>query len=299
MKPEDLFALVQQLNGSMEALGALGAALRIQTDGLSPDPDVQAAIDGVLVALGIDPQALAALPDDAKAAAAGGIAAFLRQAADVIERPERPPGWTFTDPGFLQNQGRMSMSIAQVVDVIAPSLGDLSTRLHGGHATFLDVGVGVAWLSIAMARKFAGLRVVGIDVFETALALAEKNVKDARLADRIELRLQNVAELADRDAFDLVFFAAPFIPRAIVPEALEHLRSALRPGGVLLFGTFATTDDPLPQATQALRIVRAGGYPWALPEARALMQQAGFSDARIVERTWRAPVAFVAGQKTQ
>jgi methylase of polypeptide subunit release factors len=193
----------------------------------------------------------------------------------------------------------MSMPIAHVVDVIAPSLGDLSSRLSGGGATFLDVGVGVAWLSIAMARKFPRLRVVGIDVFEPALAIADKNVKDARLADRIELRLQNVVELSDRDAFDLVFFAAPFIPKAIVPEALEHLRSALRPGGVLLFSTFATIDEPLAQATQTLRIVRGGGHPWDLPEARDLMQQAGFWDARIVERTWRAPVAIVAGQKTQ
>lgn len=299
MKPDDLFALVQRLNGQMEALGALAGALRVQTDGLSIDPAVKRALDDVLTALGVDPAALAALPDDAKAAAAGGITAFLRQALDTVERPERPPGWTFTDPGFLQNQGRMSMSIAHVVDLIAPSLGDLSARLSGGNATFLDVGVGVGWLSIAMARKFPGLRIVGIDVFDLALALADKNVKDARLGDRIELRLQNVADVAERDAFDLVFFAAPFIPEAIVPEALERLRSALRPGGVLLFSTFATVEDPLAQATQALRIVRAGGHPWKLADARALMEQAGFSDARIVERTWRAPVAIVAGQKTQ
>ncbi|HVW27200.1 MAG TPA: class I SAM-dependent methyltransferase [Polyangiaceae bacterium] len=297
MKPEDLFALVQRLNGSMEALGALGAALRVHTSGLSPKPAVKSALEGVLAALDVDPDELAALPDDAKLAAAGGIAAFLRQAADVVERPDRPPGWTFTDPEFLQNQGRMSMSIAHVVDVIAPSLGDLSARLHGGRATFLDVGTGVGWLSIAMARKFPGLRVVGIDVFEAALALAEKNVEDAGLADRFELRHQSVADLTDRSAFDLVFFAAPFVPKAMVPEALERMRNALRPGGVLLFGTFATVDEPLALATQKLRIVRSGGHPWELSDARALVEQAGFSDARIVERTWRAPVALVAGQK--
>jgi len=297
MQPEDLFALVQRLNGSMEGLGALAAALRIQTEGLAPDPAVQHALDAVLVELGVDPAALAALPNDAKTAAAGGIVAFLRQALDVAELPERPPGWTFTDPGFLQSQGRMSMSIAHVVGSIAPTLGDLASRLQGG-ATFLDVGTGVAWLAIAMARAFPGLRVVGMDVFPTALDIARKNVADAGLADRIELRLENVVELSDRDAFDLQFLAAPFIPRSIVPEALERLRSALRPGGVLLFGTFATVDEPLSQATQALRIVRAGGHPWNLEEARTLMERAGFSDARVVERTWRAPIAVVAGRRS-
>ncbi len=297
MKPEDLFALVQRLNGPMEALGALAAELRIQTEGLSPDPAVQRALDAVIAALGIELPALAALPRDAKLAAAGGIAAFLRQAADVVEHPEREPGWAFTDGAFLQNQGRMSMSIAHVVATLAPSLGDLASRLDGGPATFLDVGTGVGWLAIAMANRFPGLRVLGLDVHDTALRIGRQNVRDAALEGRIELRHGNVTELAERDAFDLAFVAAPFLSKDIVPLALQRTRDALRPGGILLFGTFATIDDPLATATQALRIVRSGGHPWALLDACAEVSAAGFARAHVVERTWKAPIALIAAEK--
>ncbi|HEX4335401.1 MAG TPA: class I SAM-dependent methyltransferase [Polyangiaceae bacterium] len=297
MKPEDLFALVQRLNGPMEALGALAAELRVQTEGLSPDPRVQRALDDVLSALGLDLDALSTLPDDAKVAAAGGISAFLRQAADVVDNPTRAPGWAFTEPEFLQNQGRMSMPIAHVVAAIAPSLGDLAARLDGGKATFLDIGTGVGWLAIAMATRFPGLSVVGIDVHETAIDVGRENVAKAALADRVVLRRQDVLALTDRDAFDLAFVAAPFLEQSIVPAALERTRDALNPGGVLLFGTFATIDEPLATATQALRIVRSGGHPWTLDEARDLVERAGLVDAHVIGRTWKAPIALVAGRK--
>jgi precorrin-6B methylase 2 len=297
MNPDDLFSLVQRLNGPMEGLGALGAELRIQAEGLTVDPTVRAAIAAVLRAAGVDPAALAALPQERKLAVAGGIRAFLRQSVELVERPDKPPGWTFDDPEFLQSQGRMSMPIADIVAKLAPSLGDLASRLAAGNAAFLDVGVGVAWLSIAMAEKFPGLRVVGLDVFPPALALARQNVASASLAGRIELRQQSVVELRDTDVFDVAFIAGPFLQAPIVSEAIARTTAALKPGGVLLFGMFATVDEALPAATQALRVVRSGGHPWNPAEVRPLLEAAGLREARVLERTWQAPVSFVAGLK--
>src|SRR5262249_51444703 len=148
---------VQKLNGPMEALGALGAALRIQTEGLPVDPGVREALTGVLRALGVDEAELAAVPTEQKLAIAGGIRGFLRQSVDLVEHPDSPPGWTIADPDLLQNQGRLSTPVAEVIAQIAPSLGDLAERLRHGDAAFLDVGTGVAWLAIAMATIFPRL----------------------------------------------------------------------------------------------------------------------------------------------
>ena len=65
-----------------------------------------------------------------------------------------------------------------------PRLGD---RL-AGPAEILDVGTGVGWLAVALARAYADARVVGIDIFEPALDLARANVSAENLQDRIELR---------------------------------------------------------------------------------------------------------------
>ena len=78
---------------------------------LAPEPSVRSGLRDVVSALGVDPEGLAALPAEQKLAVAGGIRAFLRQAVDLVESPDRAPGWTLNDPVFLQSQGRMSSPI--------------------------------------------------------------------------------------------------------------------------------------------------------------------------------------------
>lgn len=297
MNLDELRALSQRWIGTMEALGALAAALRVDAEGVAAPPDVARALAGVTGAMGLDVASLAALSRDDKLALAGSIRAFVAQTSDLVEHPERAPGWTNDDPLFLQSQGKMSMSIAAVVARLAPQLGDLEARLQRDGATFLDVGTGVGWLAVAMAKAFPALRVVGIDVFPPSLALARSNLASVGLADRIELREQDVTTLPDRERFDLVFLATPFLPKAVIPAALERTRDALRPGGWVLFGTFATVDDPLAVAAQELRVVRAGGHPWSDADAVAVMRSAGLVEVRAAERTWSAPVGFVVGRR--
>src|SRR4051812_22855649 len=101
--------------------------------------------------------------------------------------------------------------------------------------SFLDVGVGVAGLSIEMARLFPALQIVGVDPWAPSVALARENVHHAGLASRIELREQAGEALPDRDAFDLIWIPSAFIPASVIPTILERALSALRPGGWLLF----------------------------------------------------------------
>src|SRR5258706_71544 len=84
------------------------------------------------------------------------------------------------------------------------TLGDLAARFEKG-ARFLDVGVGVGSLSIAMCRAFPQVRAVGLDVFEVPLGIARDKVARAGLADRIELRQVAIEDLKDEEAFDLVW----------------------------------------------------------------------------------------------
>lgn len=59
--------------------------------------------------------------------------------------------------------------------------------LNAEGASFLEVGVGVAAIAIEMARLWPSLRVVGIDGWAPALAVARENVRATDLASRIEL----------------------------------------------------------------------------------------------------------------
>src|SRR5262249_30850438 len=148
-----------------------------------------------------------------------------------------------------------------VTNMIVPALEGLAPRFANG-ATFLDIGVGVAGTAIAMAQQTPNLRVVGIDVWQPSLALARANVERAKLKDRIELREQPAESLSDEAAFDLAWMPVPFMPERIIPQAIERVLRALRPGGWLII-PFPAVDD-LPPAIAAMfkiRFTQFGGPP--------------------------------------
>jgi len=115
--------------------------------------------------------------------------------------------------------------------------------------------------------------------------------------ERVTLREQDVTQLRDEQRYDLVFLPGPFLPQAIVAPAVERALMALRPGGWLLFGLYASLNDPLSARLTDLRIVRSGGHPWTAGEVCTLLDRAGFRKVRAFEHTWQMPMTFVAGAR--
>jgi SAM-dependent methyltransferase len=151
--------------------------------------------------------------------------------------------------------------------------------------------------------------VVGIDVFEPALALARGNVAAEDMAGRVTLRTLDVAALDvaaldvaaldGPEAFDVLWLPLPFLPRDIVATAIERARDALRPGGWLLPGTFAGPDQPLARLLTDLRVLRSGGHPWTPDEVLGMLSAADLTGVCEVERTWPGPVRLFAGRRQE
>ena len=202
---------------------------------------------------------------------------------------------TYTNVELLESLGQNSAVFAEIVrDVLAPQLEGLADALARSDAAFLDVGVGVAALSIAMCRVIPGLRAVGIDPWEVALELARRNVGAAGLDDRIELRRQAVEELEDESAFELAFLAGPFLGSAVIDVACQRVHAALRPGGWVLFGMYRGAE-PLETALAHLRTARSGGAVLDAPEAERRLAKAGFVDVRTFAAELGIPSMLVAG----
>ncbi len=297
MSFESLLGVGQRLNVSVEAMAALAAELRRRVEGLSPAPEVSAVLERIMVALDVDPADLDAATEAQLQTLLGGARSFFRQAQDLMDNPDRAPGWVLDEPTMLHNQGRISMVVADLIERVAPGAPGLDERLRADGGTFLDVGTGVGLLAVAICRIFPGLRVTGIDPWPAAMDLAKQNVAESGLGDRIELRLQSAQDLPDRDAFDAGWIPGPFLPREIISAALDRTVDALRAGGWAIFGLYAAPPEPLAQALSDLRVIRSGGYPWTPVEAAELLTAAGFDDVRPIERTWNAPVGLVLGRK--
>src|SRR3954447_14094060 len=101
---EDVMVTVMQWGTAAEALAAVGAQLRLAQSGNDVAPDVQAGLAAVADAGGV--AGIDELPPPQAAMVASLIRMYLHQALDLIENPERPPGWTYTNPVILDGWGR-------------------------------------------------------------------------------------------------------------------------------------------------------------------------------------------------
>jgi SAM-dependent methyltransferase len=292
MTIDRLRTLLQTCVRSTYALSAVGAALRARVEGGERPSHVQAALDDVLSALEID---LHALDREAARPLLGEIRMALRLGDERVTGKRTVPGWTSDDPDLLAAAGEVSAGFPSLMQRIAPQLSDLQARLSSG-GSFLDVGVGVGALSIAMAQRWPSLRIVGIDNWAPSLALARRRVAGAGMEQRITLREQGLEHLPDVAAFDLIWIPSAFIPSEAVRAGLTRARRALRSGGWLLFATANAAAPPLDAALARLRTLEWGGHPWGEAEIRALLTEQGLVDLQSIAGAPGSSIAFHVGR---
>jgi precorrin-6B methylase 2 len=296
MAYEQMMAVTAPLIAGAEAVAALAATMKLDALGEAGDPDVRAALDRVVSALAL-PGLFDGLDETERQSTIGTVTSFLKQALELIENPGRPGGWVYTDPAVLQSQGQSSGAVPPLIASVAFTLDGLSDALAREGARILDIGSGVAALSISCCRVWPAASVVGVDPWEPAMKLAAQNVAEAGLEDRITLRAMGIEDITDTDAFDLAWMPAPFLPRSVLESGVPVVARALRPGGWLVLGRYAAPQDALAEALADLRTVRGGGTPLSNDEAAALLERGGLGNVRSVPSEWKAPIRFVAGQR--
>ena len=299
MTYDRLMTVTAPLISGAEAAAALAARTKLDMlgeAGEAGDPAIRAALDDVVSALS-DPGVLDDVDDTERRSIVGTVTSFLKQALELLEDPGRPGGWVYTDPVVLQTQGQSSGGVPPLIARIAPSLDGLESALTREGARILDIGSGVAALSISCCRVWPAASVVGLDPWGPASELAAANVAEAGLQDRITLRPIPIQELDDVDTFDLAWMPAPFLPMSALDEGVPLVARSLRSGGWLILGRYAAPDEALPQALATLRTLRGGGTPLSDEEAVSLLERGGLTDVRAVPSDWGAPIRFVAGRR--
>jgi SAM-dependent methyltransferase len=287
MAMEDVMPVVSQWSVAIEAAAALSAQLRLQQTGESAPPEVAAALRNVGEAAGVGDLSDLAPPQQAMVMFL--INSSLHHALELIQNPTREPGWTYTEPAILDGYGRGSMAVPGMIASGIPELGDVGS--------FLDVGTGVGLLAVAAASTWPNAHVVGIDIWEPSLERARANVNQAGLDDRITLRTENLADLGDDNAFDLVWIPTFFLRETAIADALPAVLRATRSGGWVVLGLFATPPAPLAEAVNALKLLRGGGDVLEGKRAIELLERAGFSSAHVAPKTAPIPMDLVVAQK--
>lgn len=293
---KELMDVVMPLTSAAETAAALAAKLRLDADGAQADPAVAGALART-AALAAPPEALDGLDGTSRNVAVGTVTSFLKQALEMIENPARAGGWVYNDPVVLQSQGNSSARVADLIAWSAPALSGLRDALSQQGARILDIGSGVAALTVAFCRKFPSASAVGLEPWGPAMELGRSNVAAAGLEDRITLRAERVEDITDKAVFDLAWMPALFLSQEALDAAVPRVAMSLRPGGWLVLGRYAAPTDPLAEALAELRTVRGGGTVLTDEEAIELLDRAGLADVHAVPSDWPLPVRFVAGQR--
>jgi SAM-dependent methyltransferase len=274
--------IVARLQQSSSALAALAAALAARLGETAVDPALHTHVAGVVDALGAGAPLASASHAELRPLLAEIRTMFLTDAKLACGATPLT-GWSHGEAEILAAAGEVSAAFPDRLEkAIAPELDGLAQRLAAPEASFLDVGAGVAALSIEMARRWPSLRVVGVDPWAPALALARQRVCAAGLDRRIELRQQAGEQLSDADLFDLAWIPSLFVPEAAVPEVVRRVHRALRPGGWLLFPMMRADGDGLTGSLARLRIAMFGGLPATPARVEQLLREHGFVDVRIM-----------------
>ncbi len=224
------------------------------------------------------------------------------QAAELVERfragGASAQGWRYPDPALLEAWGVRSVEPVPVwAERLFPALEGLSEALAAPTASFLDVGTGVGRLAIAMCRQFPSLQVVGIDPFDTALTLARRNVAEAALVGRVDLRPELVQNLTDENCYDLAWVPVMFLPADVAARGLHRVRAALRPGGWAVLGSLAAEGEGLQPAVLRLVSLLFGSGRLFPHHAAEMLGATGYKSIRVLPAAPGVPIRMIVGRR--
>ena len=123
------------------------------------------------------------------------------------------------------------------------------------HSRIVDVGTGSGVIALSLAVEFPGAEIVGVDISDDALALAQENAMRLGLTDRVRFLKSNLLENVE-GSFELVAANLPYIS---TQQRQTLSREVLHDPDVALFAG-ARGDELLRELiAQAPSRLRAGG----------------------------------------
>jgi release factor glutamine methyltransferase len=163
----------------------------------------------------------------------------------------------------------------------------------------LDLCTGTGAVALSIAREYAGVSVVAVDLSEEAVACARANAQRLGLDGAVEVRAGDLFEgLGAGERFALIVANPPYVPADAIPELATEVRDH-EPAAAL---------DGGPDGLDTVRRILAGAAERLEPggalvmevdsghaaEAASLAGDAGLQDARVVKDLTGRPRIVVA-----
>ena len=177
-------------------------------------------------------------------------------------------GWDVFGEDMRRGQGDINRPL--LLHVLGPewlaSLSDVDTALRVPGARAAEIGAGVGWGAIGVARTYPEVTVVGYDIDPPSVVAAAANAADLGVADRTEFRAVDPAQDPSAEAYDLVFAVECIHDMADPVPVLAAMRAMVKDGGTVLVIDERTADVFDPQAGDMERFFYGFSITTCLPD---------------------------------
>jgi 2-polyprenyl-3-methyl-5-hydroxy-6-metoxy-1,4-benzoquinol methylase len=136
-------------------------------------------------------------------------------------------------------------------------------------ARVADIGAGAGWSAIGIARAFPGAAVDALDLDPASVQLAQTNVSEAGLADRVTVALRDAADPKLAGQYDLVLILEALHDMSCPVEALRAAKSLLREGGAALVVDERVAQSFAPNGEDIERLMYGWSITHCLPAGMA------------------------------
>jgi len=144
---------------------------------------------------------------------------------------------------FFRGQGAMNRPVfaGDLTRTWLPQVADVHARLgEDPPARVADLGCGIGWSTIALARAYPRASITGYDLDQRSIVEASANASDAGVS--VSFARKDATGVAAEGPFDLVLIFQALHDMARPTEVLAGLRRALAPGGSIVVGEHRVAD---------------------------------------------------------
>lgn len=177
-------------------------------------------------------------------------------------------GWAEMGPDAREAQAALNRPWFE--QALAPALAglpDLHQILSRPGARILDIGSGGAHSSVALAVAYPDATVVGIDIDPATVTMAQDNVAQAGLEDRVEVRLADAGSLGADGSFDAAFAFECVHDMPDPVAVLAAARRAVNPDGAVVVVDEAVADEFTAPGDELERFMYGASILICLPDS--------------------------------
>lgn len=149
-----------------------------------------------------------------------------------------------------------------------PAIPGLEARLRDGTrpAVVADIGCGVGWSSVALARAYPAVTVHGYDSDPASLEQARRNAAEAGVADRVRFTEADGLDPADR--VDVAVFFECLHDMAHPTDVLRRLHGQLAADGTVVVADERAAEEFTAPGDLFERFLAGASVVWCLPQSR-------------------------------